>query len=210
MAPPPATYFWLDPKVGKSSSPHCARPCAFGSWVSKQPKNPGARAELASVRCAHSAQTDWPSLKGCVPAARGPACCAPRRHRRREAANSQQPNLGSLTAGSELTAGCSVLGCSTPSAPPSSAEARGSARSALRLLASRSLFERSEPQVSAVSSARPPGSEQHREPDWPQAKRASAMGSPFYSPLFFGEAKKRGSGFGAEGPKRSHEKLTRS
>ena len=28
ISPPPATYFWLDPKVGKRSSPHCARPLA--------------------------------------------------------------------------------------------------------------------------------------------------------------------------------------
>ncbi len=160
----------------------------------------GPRAELACVRCAHSAQTGCASQMASAPSARRPLVCAARRRRRRAAANSQQPNLGLWTAGSERIAGCWE--------PPfCAAEQRrnpGGARSARRVLASRSLFERSEPQASAVSSARPPGSEQRRAPVWPQAKRASATGSPFFSPLFFGEAKKRGSGFGAEGPKPTH------
>ncbi len=53
-------------------------------------------------------------------------------------------------------------------------------------------------EASAASSARGPLVEHHREPAWPQAERASAAGPPFFSPLFFGGAKKRGSSAGAK------------
>jgi uncharacterized membrane protein/aerobic-type carbon monoxide dehydrogenase small subunit (CoxS/CutS family) len=103
-------------------------------------KGPTRRTRCA--RFAPSAQTSCASQKGCVPAARGPLVCAARRRRRRATANSQQPDLGSLTqqagalttADNELIAGCSVFGCPTPSAPPSSTEDRPACRRHATLL----------------------------------------------------------------------------
>ncbi len=159
-------------------------------------KGPTRRTRCA--RFAPSAQTGCASQKGCVPAARGPLVCAARRRRRRATANSQQPDLGSLTAGSELKSGCSVFGYSTPSAPPSSTEDRpacrrhatlltraaclsgGSRRRAQRVLAGAGLR-------AAQGTLLAIGQEGER-----------SAGPPFFSPLFFGGAKKRGPGLSKE------------
>jgi hypothetical protein len=167
-------------------------------------KGPTRRTRCA--RFAPSAQTSCASQKGCVPAARGPLVCAARRRRRRATANSQQPDLGSLTqqagalttADNELIAGCWVFGCPTPSAPPRSTARRPACRRHAIPSDSASLFEQSE--RSERREFWPgPACEHRREPRAAGEERAQC-GAAARFPLFFGGAKKRGSGSRGEAP----------
>ncbi|MBB5204316.1 hypothetical protein HNQ51_001630 [Inhella inkyongensis] len=84
----------------------------------------------------------------------------------------------------------------SPYAKPSSARAWGSARSAPPQQIRRGRSSAANP-VSEARSAPPPRPEQRREPI-AAGERRRHRGSPFFSPLFFGEAKKRGSGAGVK------------
>ncbi len=187
--------FWLDPKGTKRSSPD-AQPLGFAK---------GSPALLACLgrpetRCAHcvrSAQTVGPSMKRTRAGARCPAklrCSAAHR--------GSSPN--SRTANSREMAhrwqsglfGIRLLAVGgLPYAKPRSTEEWARARSARRALTWRNCLN-GVSNANAVSFAPGPLFEHHREPQ-PQAG-AQASGSPFFSPLFFGEAKKRGSGAGVK------------
>ena len=196
-------------KGGIERRPYCARP----SWPAAKKgslrcSKPGPGQNSLRSPAARSAQTGWPSQKGCVPAARGPAFCAARRRRRE--GNSQQPIP---TAGLRL-ADCWrvfvlavwLFGCSgphSPSAPPRSAAKGAVRRRRTSSSGSRSLFERSEPKASAASSARGPLGEHRREP-LPAAGREgrAQCGVAARFPPFLWRSKEKGVGSRAEGPGR--------
>jgi hypothetical protein len=161
------TYFWLEPKVGKSSSPNCARPqpLAGGSLRCAKP-GPGQNS-LRSLRSLHSNKLAEPEGKRAW------------RHAGRSSVllggAEGQPQTANIQA-AELSARCLQSASGGPAAgcwavrllPLCPAEQRKNAGAraagATRDLTSGSLSERSEPQANAVSSARPPRSEQRREP----------------------------------------------
>jgi hypothetical protein len=157
-SPPRATYFWLDPKVGKRSSPHCARPLAAPRGSLRCSKTGPGQNSLRSPS-AHSAQTGWPSLMGGVPAARGPLFCAARR-RRGAIPNTELSARCLQTASRGSAVGCWELPlCAAEQRKNPGARAAGATRD----LARAACLSRANA-VSAASSARPLGSEQHREP----------------------------------------------
>ena len=117
--------------------------------------------------------------------------------------NSQQPDLGSLTAGGLLVLAVRLFGClgpHSPSAPPSSARTRGSAPQARLVIWLRAACLSGASQRRAQRVLRDPRVlSSAGNPSRPQAGRGErSAGSPFFSPLFFGEAKKRGLGPGAK------------
>ena len=95
-----------------------------------------------------------------------------------------------------LAVGC--LGPHSPSAPPSSARTRGSAPQARLVIWLRAACLSGASQRRAQRVLRDPRVlSSAGNPSRPQAGRGErSAGSPFFSPLFFGEAKKRGSGPG--------------
>jgi hypothetical protein len=117
------------------------------------------------------------------------------------AANSQQPNFEPLTAGSERIAGCSVFGCSASHPLCAAEQRRRPARVPQARIPSdsRSLFEPEVAQRLEASSARGRASSSAGNPS-PTARGERSVGPPFFSPLFFGGAKKRGSGSRGEAP----------
>jgi len=117
------------------------------------------------------------------------------------AANSQQPNFEPLTAGSERIAGCSVFGCSVSHPLCAAEQRRRPARVPQARIPSdsRSLFEPEVAQRLEASSARGRASSSAGNPS-PTARGERSAGPPFFSPLFFGGAKKRGSGSRGEAP----------
>ncbi len=196
VSPRQASSFWLDPKGTKRSSPD-AQPLGFAK---------GSPALLACLgrpetRCAHcvrSAQTVGPSMNGTRAGARCPAklrCSAAHR--------GSSPN--SQAASSRKRARWSQSGLlrirllavwSSPYAKPRSTEEWARARSAPRALTWRNCLSG----VSAANAASfAPGPALRAPQGTPRRRRgAQASGSPFFSPLFFGEAKKRGSGAGVK------------
>ncbi len=122
-------------------------------------------------------------------------------------ANSQQPDLDSLTAlagaqthaGNELTAGCSVFGCSVSHPLCAAEQRRRPARVPQARIPSdsRSLFEPEVAQRLEASSARGRASSSTGNPS-PAARGERSVGPPLDSPLFFGGAKKRGPGLSKE------------
>ncbi len=195
-------------KEGKrKAAPHCARPFGLaGQTGSLRCSEPGGRAELAALafgslrsnrlreartRCALRALPRVPALLG---GAEGVST-----------ANSQQPNLGSRPAVNELTTGCSVFGCSVFGCPTPLCAAEEHSEPARAPKAripsgSASLFERSErserKRVLAGAGLRAPQGTLLAE----GRKGERSVGPPFFSPLFFGGAKKRGSGSRGEAP----------
>jgi hypothetical protein len=167
-------------------------------------KGPTRRTRCA--RFAPSAQTSCASQKGCVPATRGPLVCAARRRRRRATANSQQPDLGSLTqqagalttADNELIAGCWVFGCPTPSAPPRSTARRPACRRHASLLTRPACLSRVSG-ANAASSGRGRLASTAGNPA-PQARSERSAGPPLDSPFSLAEQRKGGRGPGAKRP----------
>jgi hypothetical protein len=198
----PDPLFFAPPKKrgNRAAAPHCARP-RLRRGVPCGARKP-APARTRGVRSAHSAQTGWPSQKGCVPAARGPSCCAPRRRRGGGAA--EYPTY-QLTARcllwlahlpAESTSRGPAVGCWLLPAVCAAEQRRQGARvSQARIPSdSRSLSERRERSERSEFCAWAPCRAAQGTPARFWRAGASAVGPPFFSPLFFGGAKKRGSG----------------
>ena len=117
-----------------------------------------------------------------------------------EQPNSQQPDLGSLTAGrcSLWLFGCSAVWGPIPPLRRRGAQPRGPCAAGARRPLARAacLSGGSRRRAQRVLRVAPLASTAGN-PSRPQAGRGErSAGSPFFSPLFFGEAKKRGSGPG--------------
>jgi hypothetical protein len=184
-------------KGGKERRACCARPCppeGGQGFPALLDKGPTRRTRCA--RFAPSAQTSCASQKGCVPAARGPLVCAARRRRRRATANSQQPNLELVDCRQRADVRYSAVRSPTPSAPPRSTARRPACRRHASLLTRPACLSRVSG-ANAASSGRGRLASTAGNPS-PQARGERSAGPPFFSPLFFGGAKKRGSGAGPE------------
>jgi hypothetical protein len=189
-------------KGGKrKAAPHCARPSPLARGSLRCSK-PGPAQNSPPVAARPPAQTGCASQMGCVPAARGPVFCAARRRRGGGRPNSRIPNSPLSARCLQSAARGSAVGrwllAVARRLRRRGAQTRGPCAAGVHRDLTRAACLSGGSEASAASSARGPLVEHHREPAWPQAERASAVGPPFFSPLFFGGAKKRGSGAGAK------------
>ena len=141
VSPRQASFFWLDPKETKRSSPHCARPSpsARGSRVCDQGRG---RAETPCIRFAHSGQTVCPGQFTKRAHARTPALAANPAAQR----GSSQTQLSARCLQSAARSSAVGFGClgSAPFAPPALAPRQGRAPQARHPSSSARLFDRSE------------------------------------------------------------------
>jgi hypothetical protein len=188
----------------RAAAPHCARPspAARGSPRCSQ-AGPGqnSRRSLRSLCSNRLAESEGSRACG----TRAGVLCSSAAQR---GWNSQIPNSQPSSRCRQSTARGSAVGCWLLAVARRlrrrGAQTGGPCAAGAHRDLTRAACLSGGSEASAASSARGPLVEHHREPAWPQAERASAVGPPFFSPLFFGGAKKRGSGVqGAEGPLRA-------
>jgi hypothetical protein len=199
---PPTPFSLLRQRKGgkRKAAPHCARPLGlrprgFPVLLEARP-----RAELASslrdLRSNRLRESD--GMRACGTRAGLLRCSAAQR-----GWETEQPNTGHQLAACRQGLEVRLLAVARR-LRRRGAQTRGPCAAGAHRDLTRAACLSGGSEASAASSARGPLVEHQREPAWPQAERASAAGPPFFSPLFFGGAKKRGSGVqGAEGPLRA-------
>ena len=200
----PDPLFFAPPKKRgeKKGGPAALARSACGQAGSLWCSTRGPRAELAALASLPPLKQAARVRSRCAPAAHGPLVCAPRRRRRRATANSQQPNLEPLTAGSERIAGCWGFGCSVSHPLCAAEEHSKPARVPQARIPSdsASLFEQSE--RSERREFWPgPACEHRREPLAAGEGRAQC-GAAFLFPPFLWRSKEKGVGCRGEAPAR--------